>query len=305
MLVSDKLSVHAITRELIKNRVEYIRSSKWTPHAVDSILTQPKYAGYHVFGRTSSKLYTPIVRLPKSRWILTPGAFEPIIDLAQFVAAQRILQSRTINQSDEELLDRLRALLASQGRLSPRLIKNSVDVPSISTYVHRFGGLRRAYELIGYGSSQFGPIDLRRRTHALREQLMSQIVAMFPNEVSVVRRGGKWRGQLRLTNGSIVSVLIARSVRVWKETVRWRVVPVLHECCHVTLLARLDEDNHSFLDFHVLPGVDRIRRFDLRLTDGWLNRGQLLIDLCAFCEIAAQMDVSAATLDETAKSVLL
>jgi hypothetical protein len=94
--------------------------------------------------------------------------FQPIVDHATFAEAQRILQDRTINKSDGELLDSLRALLASKGRLSLSVIKESSDTPSPSTYTHRFGSLRRAYELIQDGRpAQFGPIDLRRGTQSL------------------------------------------------------------------------------------------------------------------------------------------
>jgi hypothetical protein len=265
--------------------------SEWDYAAVFTVLTHPKYAGCHVFGRTSSRLYTPVVRLPQSAWVLKPGAFEPIVAQATYSEAQRIIQARTINKSDEELLDSLRGLLAKKGRLSLSLIKNSEDVPSPSTYRDRFGGLRRAYELIGYGRpDQFGSIDLRRRTQALREQLISQIAAMFPNDVSVIRRGGKWRSLLQLSNGLIVSVIVARSIRIWKETLRWRVDPARNERGFVTLLARLNERNDSFLDFHVLPCVDRVKRFDLRLMDGWLNRGQRLSNLHEFCRLVASVD---------------
>jgi DNA invertase Pin-like site-specific DNA recombinase len=287
MLVSDKQSVYAIAQELNQNRVEYIGDSKWDYQAVHAILTHPKYAGCNVFGRTSCRLLTPTVRLPRSEWVLTPGAFEPIVDHATYSEAQRILQERTINKSDDELLDCLRALLATNGRLSLNLIKKSGDVPSPSTYRHRFGSLRRAYELIGYGRpDQFGPVDLRRRTQALREELISRIATMFPNEVSVVRRGGRWRSRLQLSNGLTVSVMVARSVRIWKKTLRWRVDPVRHERGLVTLLARLDESNNSFLDFHVFPSVSRAKRFDLCLMDDWLRGGQRLSDLRAFCELA-------------------
>jgi DNA invertase Pin-like site-specific DNA recombinase len=296
MLVSDRLSVHAITCALIKTQVQYTGDSKWTPHVVDSILTQPKYAGYHVFGRTSSKLYTPTVRLPVSKWILTPGAFEPIVDRATFLGAQQILKSRTINQSNEELLDRLRALLAFEGRLSPKLIEDFPGVPSPSTFVHRFGGLRRAYELIGYDAN-FKFIASRRRIQLLREELLMRIEGMFPDRVSIVRPGLKWRSRLRLTNGSYVSVLVARSMRPWK-TIHWRIVPVLHESGNVTLLARLDEGNRSFLDFHVLPDVDRPKTFNISLSDPWLNRGERLRDLNAFCTVVARADTArAATLE--------
>jgi DNA invertase Pin-like site-specific DNA recombinase len=287
MLISDKLSVHAIACELNQRGVEYDGDSKWDYQAVYAVLTHPKYTGCHVFGQTSSKLYTPAIRLPRSEWILAPGAFEPVVDHATFSEAQRILHDRTINKSNQELLDILRVLLAKKGRLSLTLIHDSEDVPSPSTYRHRFGGLRRAYELIGYGrSDQFGPIDLRRRTQALREELISQIVTMFPDRVSVVRRGGRWRSQLRLTNGFIVSVLLARWVRPWK-TARWRVNAIPHERGFVTLLARLSEGNDSFLDFHLLPDIDR--RIDLSRNDPWLNRGEQLDDLRAFCKVVPRI----------------
>ncbi len=286
MLVSEKSSVHAIAQELNQRAVKYIGDSGWDYHAVYTILTHPKYAGCHVFGRTSGKLYTPIVRLPKSEWVFTPRAFEAIVDPVTFSEAQRILEKRTINKSDDELLNSLRALLASEGRLSLSLIKKSADVPSPSTYRHRFGSLRRAYEQIGYGHpSQFGPIDLRRRTQALREWLVDQITAMFPGEVSIVRRGRRWRSRLRLTRGPVVSLLVARSVRTRENTVRWRVDPVRRERKFLTLLARLDENNRAFLDFHVLPNMDRQKRFDISLSDPWLKRGELFSDLREFCEV--------------------
>lgn len=289
MLVSRKLSVHAIAQELNRRGVVYIGDSKWNYQAVYAVLTHPKYIGCHVFGRTSSKLYTPTVRLPRAEWVLTPGAFQPIVDASTFSAAQAILGKRTINRSDEEVLDSLRVLLASEGRLSLSIIKNCPGIPSPSTYRYRFGSLRWAYELIGYGRpAQFGPIDVRRRTQALREELMSQIVAIFPNDVSIVRRGARWRSQLRFVNGSIVSVLVARSVSTWKETVRWRVDPVQNERKFVTLLARLDEGNRSFLDFHVFPGMDRGRRFDVSRSDLWLSRGEPIRDLLAFCKVVAR-----------------
>jgi hypothetical protein len=195
------------------------------------------------------------------------------------------LQSRTFNKNDEEVLDSLRTLLASVGRLSLNLIKNSADIPSPSTYRLRFGSLRRAYELIGYGRpEQFGPVDLRRRTQALRDELIDQIATLFPDDVSIVRRGGRWRSRLRMRSGLMVSVLIVRSIQVWKQAVRWLVDPVRHERGLVTLLARLDETNRTFMDYHIVPSIDRCRRFRICLADSWLTRGQRLYDLCAFCE---------------------
>ena len=57
----------------------------------------------------------------------------------------------------------------------------------------------------------------------------------------------------------------------------------------MTLLARLDMEHRSFLDFHVFPTIDRQDRFHVSLADAWLSRGQPLTDLVAFCEVVAQV----------------
>ncbi len=246
-------------------------------------------AGCHVFGRTSSRLYTPTVKLPNTEWVLTPEAFEPIVDQATFSRAQLILQSRTINNSDEDLLDHLRELLVREKRLSLRIIQNSPDAPSPSTYRHRFGSLRRAYELIGYGQPEnFGPIDLRRRTQAMRNEMISRIAAMFPRDVSVVCRGGRWRSRLRMRNGVLVAVLVARSIRVWKSAIRWCVDPVKHERRCVTLLVRLNESNDSFLDFHIFHEIERQKRFRILRDDSWLNRALPVGDLSEFSKLVTE-----------------
>jgi len=286
MLISDGLAIYAIARELNTRDIKYQGESRWTHHTVAEVLTNPKYAGFQVYGRTSSRLYTPTAKLPKSEWILTPGAFEPVVDHATFLEAQQTLSERTTNKSDEELLDSLRNLLSREGRLSLNLIRTAGDVPSPSTYRKRFGSLRRAYELIGYGRpQQFGAVDLRRRTQALREELMERLVANFPQDLSIICRGGRWRRRLRLRGGLNISVLVARSVRPWTNAMRWQIDPVSHEHRYVTLLARLDEENLAFFDFHLIPKMDRRRRFHIRENDAWLDRGLLLRDGSEFLTV--------------------
>jgi hypothetical protein len=45
------------------------------------------------------------------------------------------------------------------------------------------------------------------------------------------------------------------------------------------LIARLDESNSAFLDYHVLPRIEGRTRFRLRLKDSWLKQGIRLHDL--------------------------
>jgi DNA invertase Pin-like site-specific DNA recombinase len=72
MLVTKKRTVYAIARELNRRWIPYVNGAEWDYQAVYNILTHAKYAGCCVFARTSSKLYTPAIRLPEAQWVLTP-----------------------------------------------------------------------------------------------------------------------------------------------------------------------------------------------------------------------------------------
>lgn len=287
MLIDEGRSVYAIARILNERGIQYQGQSKWNHYAVYKILTHPKYEGIHVFARTSSRLASSCVRTPKSQWVVTPGAFTRIVDHGTFAKAQDILQSRTINKSNEEILQSLRALLVSEGRLSLKLIKQCGHAPSPSVLRNRFGGLRRAYELIGYaGSRRFSFIDLRRRTQAIHDGLIADIANRFPNQVEIVRNGGKCRKTLWIRDICPVSVLVARSLRVWKSSIRWVIDPVLNEANHVTLLVQMDERNEGFQALHLLPNIDREKRFHIQQNDTWLKRGVCLHDIAGFCDAA-------------------
>jgi DNA invertase Pin-like site-specific DNA recombinase len=278
MLIFEKRTVYAIARELNRRGIPYLNGAEWDYQAVYNILTHPKYVGYAVFARTSRKLYTPAVRLPETQWVLTPGAFEATVEFQTFQEAQRILRDRTINKSDEEILNSLRRLLASKGTLSLSLIQNSPDTPSPSTYRRRFGGLQQTYSLVGYGHpDQFKSMDLRHKTLALRDEVLTQIVRLFPNTISIVRRSGRWRSRLRMPAGRIISVLVARSIRPWKDSVRWQVDPHPRERNFIALLVRLNHNNSAVHDFHVFARLEAKNRFWLTLEDERLRLG---IRLC-------------------------
>lgn len=287
MLIDEGRSVYAIARVLNERGIQYQGQSKWNHYAVYKILSHPKYQGVNVFARTSSRLASACIRTPKNQWVVTPGAFTPIVDYGTFAKAQEVLQSRTIHKSNEEILQSLRELLVSEGRLSLKLIKQCVHAASPSVLRNRFGGLRRAYELIGYaGSRQFSCIDLRRRTQAIHDGLIADIANRFSNQVEIVRNGGRRRKTLCIRDICPVSVLVARSLRVWKTSIRWVIDPVRNEAKHVTLLAQMDKENETCQALHLLPNIDREKRFYVRQNDIWLKRGVRLHDLSRFCDVA-------------------
>jgi len=288
MYISDRRSLCGIARKLNRNGVPRPGHTEWDVSAVRIILTHPKYIGCAVFGRVAKKLNTPAVRVPKSEWILHNGAFEPIVDTATFAEAQKIMGKHRCERTDGDLLDDLRGLLASEGRLSYTVIKNSPDLMAPGTYSRRFGSLPNAYKLIGYArSDRLGGPDTRRQTTGLREELISQIAEMFPHEVSIVRPGVHWRKRLRLFNRLTVSVLMVRSTLVYKTTRRWLVEPNRHECKFITLLARLNESNRVIVDLHVFPNIDRSRPF--QISDSWMKRGKRISELSQLCKIVMEI----------------
>lgn len=73
MFVAKGLSTDSIARELNRRGIRFTEKSKWSHYAVNSVLTRPKYCGRCAFNRTSSRLFTPKIRLPKSEWFVMAG----------------------------------------------------------------------------------------------------------------------------------------------------------------------------------------------------------------------------------------
>jgi hypothetical protein len=289
MLVSEGRTVGDIARELNRRKIKNFSGSDWKYQGVSNILTHPKYSGCGVYGQTTQKLYTKPIKIPRDRWVLKPDALEPIVDATTFQQAQAILLSRTVNKSNEQILDELRAHIAQKGKLSLKLMNESDDLPSPSTIRHRFGSLRRAYALIGYGYQDFGILASRQKTQLLRAELFARIVESAPGEIAIIQPNSRWRMRLRLPTKQVASVLLARSVRVWKNSIRWVVDPVFKERKLPALLARLNEGNTAFMDFHVFSRMERRKRFLISLRDPWLRNGRRLESLSGLCDAISEV----------------
>jgi hypothetical protein len=122
----------------------------WTRATVHQVLTNEKYIGNNVYNRVSFKLKKLRVINTPDMWIRKPAAFEPIVAADVFYTAQGIIRARARRYSDEELIDRLKGLYRIKGFLSGIVIDEAEGMPSSSVYVHRFGSLIRAYQLVGF-----------------------------------------------------------------------------------------------------------------------------------------------------------
>lgn len=164
MFLDQDLSMTEIARRLNERGSLYSDGSGWTRPRVHMVLTSEKYAGVNVFNRTSNPLKGGEKRNPKIIWIRREGSFRPIVSLARSQAARAKVSSRFVRMTSEQMLDALRGLLVTHGKLTAAIIDEADGVPCSALYRRRFGGLKRAYEIIGFSPAQnYGPMGGQAR----------------------------------------------------------------------------------------------------------------------------------------------
>jgi DNA invertase Pin-like site-specific DNA recombinase len=268
LAVCERKNTYAIARELNRRRLRPPgKYASWTNEPILEILTNQKYMGDAVYGRTTHLLgNSRLLSVPRAKWIVRPGAFKPIVDSQTFAAAQRMLHDRTYYRSDEELLDRLRALLKREGPLTGHRIDASREVPVVRTFVERFGSMKRAYDLVGYVYPEH-PLSLpsvrklmwktRRLHERLRNKLLIKICKLFPGETVVHRKQPFGRPVLRFRDGLSVAAVIVPSTKTPLGKIRWTVPALRAAGSNVTLLCRCNAMGDAFHDLYLIPSVDR------------------------------------------------
>jgi DNA invertase Pin-like site-specific DNA recombinase len=149
LVVEEGKTPFRIANELNRRGIGH-RGRKWNHQMIYSILSNPKYAGFSIWNRSTRRLGGPNVKVPKSDWIVKPGAFEAVIDPRIYAEAQRILNERRCRKSNDDILEELRTLLASKGKLSGPVLRTTPGAPSTTICKRRFGDLQRAFLLAGY-----------------------------------------------------------------------------------------------------------------------------------------------------------
>jgi Recombinase len=149
MFVNEGKSEGPIAKLLNRKGVSSGLARPWSPARVRWILRNEIYIGNSVWNRTSIKLGRKLVRNPPETWFRVRCGFGPIIDVAQFDAAQRIFLERRHRPSKEEILETLRRIYRRHGYLDSRLIEQSPELPSLNNLYKHFGGLRQVYKLVG------------------------------------------------------------------------------------------------------------------------------------------------------------
>jgi DNA invertase Pin-like site-specific DNA recombinase len=246
-----------IARMLNERGIRYHDARLWTRDIIGNMVRNPKYIGANVSNRLSAKLRSRRVRNPPEMWIRRNDAFEAIVEPALFHQAQAVAASRPRFFTDEQLLERLREFLATNKRLTERLISNSLDMPSSEVYHLHFGGLSEAYRLIGYQPPRnLSYVERDRQLGPLRKRLIASVIGELDAVGAAVHQDPRTK-LLVVNEGITMRVGIARC-RALKRCLSWKVNLYSPLKPDFALIARLDTENRAILDYFCIPRSERV-----------------------------------------------
>jgi DNA invertase Pin-like site-specific DNA recombinase len=254
--IDDGLVESEIASRLNRSGVRTDLEREWTRATVHEVLTNEKYVGNNLYNRVSFKLKKLRVVNTPDMWIRKEGAFDGIVPADVFYTAQGIIRARARRYSDEELIERLRSLFKNRGFLSGMVIDEQDGMPSTSVYVHRFGSLIRAYQLVGYTPDRdYRYLEINRHLRRMHPGIVQQI------EVEIADLGGAVTRDpatdlLWVNREFRVSVVLARAQAVVEGHCRWKIRMDHGLAPDISVAARLDRSNQTLLDYYLLPSID-------------------------------------------------
>ncbi|WP_316192404.1 MULTISPECIES: recombinase family protein [unclassified Bradyrhizobium] len=146
LYVRDRLTIVEIAERLAREGIKGHGHKALSRATIRNILSNELCVGRVTYNRTIRRLQTPAIKNPEALWKRF-AAFDPIVPVGQFRKAQTRL---THCWDKEKVRTSLRELLAQEGYLSHKLLKQTKAAPSWETVVKHFGSLHAAYAAVGY-----------------------------------------------------------------------------------------------------------------------------------------------------------
>lgn len=238
----------------------------WTRGTVHQLLTNEKYIGNNVWARTSFKLKNQHVSNPRESWVRADGVFTPIVDQELFDRAQAIITARAQHMSDEAMLEILRKIFERNGMLSGLIIDEVEGAPSSSSYRTRFGGLLRAYALVGFSPDRdYRYIEINRNLRALHPTVVGEVLAGLRQAGGTVTPD-PLTDILTINDEFTAMIVIARCFHTSAGSLRWKLRLDTALKPDLTVAVRMDANNHEPHDYYLLPRLD-MRTALLRLSE--------------------------------------
>jgi DNA invertase Pin-like site-specific DNA recombinase len=267
----------------------------WTRDTVQQVLTNEKYIGNNVFNRTSFKLKKKFVVNSPEMWVRADAAFEGIISTEIFNAAREIIRERARHVSDDEMIAKLRDLLAEKGVLSSSVIDSSERIPGSSAYRNRFGSLLNAYRLAGYCPGKgYEYLEINRALRSLHPELVEAVIGRLQSIGATVKHDAV-SGRLLINDEYSAGIVLLRYRETAAGAARWRVDFDQSVLPDITVLVRMDPDNRAPADFYLLPVLDvTVSRLWLGKTNGVYLDTYQSENLDIFTELAARQKIEVA-----------
>lgn len=230
------------------------RHTNWTKGVVHQILINEKYIGHNVWNKCStSKTRKDKGKNPKEKWIRLDNAFEAIVPLGLFNAAQSIIHQRAVKLSDDELLERLKKLLEEKGKLSGLIIDESEICPSSSVYNRRFGSLIKTYALIQYHPDRdYHYIEINRLLRSQYKDIVKKTMEKIISLGGVVIKENK-TDIIKINNEFTVSIVLSRCRYTSTGSKRWIIRFDMALKPDLTIAIRLDESANQVIDYYLFP----------------------------------------------------
>jgi DNA invertase Pin-like site-specific DNA recombinase len=254
--VDDELAESAIAARLNEMKIKTALDRPWTRATVHEVLTNEKYIGSNVYNRQSFKLKKLRVSNAPDMWIRKDGAFTPIVAQDLFYTAQGIIRARARRFTNDELLERLRSLYQNRGYLSGVIINETESMPSSAVYMHRFGSLIRAYQLVGFSPQRdYDYIETNRLLRRLYPEILTETEKQITYQGGAIYRN-PLNDLLDVNHEFKVSVVLARCQSVEGGRKRWNVRFDTTLRPDITVAIRLAPGNEKTLDYYLLPSLD-------------------------------------------------
>lgn len=256
LFIDNNVPEFIIAERLNEQSIPAENGTSWTRAKIHQILTNEKYIGNNIYNKTSSKLKSRLVKNPKHEWVRCDKAYKPIISKKKYNKAQEIIQLRSIHLTNEDLLEKLKQKLESNGKLSGFIIDEDDTGPSSSVYRTRFGGLLRAYTLIGYKPEH--DYSYLKINEALRS-FYSEIIEDFKGEILKSNchiDEYKYYPMLYINDEFLISVLVTKCIHMKSGKLRWKVRFDNSQKADITIVIRMNSQNISPLDFYIIPKIE-------------------------------------------------
>ena len=228
----------------------------WTRGTVHQVLINEKYVGNNVWARTCFKLKQRHIENAEDEWIRAEGVFAPLVDRTLFTRAREIIDARSDRLSDAQMLELLASILEGQGMLTGLIIDEAEGAPSSSAYRTRFGGLLRAYELVGFAPDRdYRYLGINRRLRQLHPAIVADTIAALRHAGGDIDRDPET--DLLTINGEFTaSLVVVRCVATAAGSLRWKLRLDTALRPDLTVAIRMDPGNELPRDYYLLPRID-------------------------------------------------